>query len=275
MVLSFATKERLRRWLSPDVIARANAVFRRGIRFEGDFANWVEAAARAEGYEAEAILDQAIEAAEAVRCGRAAWERDGVVYEHPSPPFPLLAGLMYAAACAGGRLAVLDFGGSLGSSFFQVRPWLQGLTEPLWTVIEQPQFVQAGRAKFENSQLHFATTIGEAAARAAPNVAVLSSVLQYLPEPAEVLTELADTGVQTIIIDRTPVIEGKRPIITVQHVPSQIVRSSYPAHLFTRADLLAPLASRFSILAEFDAVGEVIYSLGRRVSFAGMVLTKD
>jgi putative methyltransferase (TIGR04325 family) len=267
-------KDRLRRWAPPDAIALANALLRRGIRFEGEYATWAEAEADATGYQAQTILDHAIAATEAVRSGQPAWDRDGTTFAVPSHPFPLLAGLLLAAARAHGRLSVLDFGGALGSSYFQCRPWLERL-DGLWTVVEQEHFVAAGRRRFESRELRFASSIGEAASIATPNVALLSGVLQYLPEPARVLAELAVAGLPTIIIDRTPFIDGPRSIITVQHVPAKIVKSSYPAHLFARANFLEPLAARYSVLTEFDALDATIFSLGRRIGFKGMVLTRE
>jgi hypothetical protein len=50
------------------------------------------------------------------------------------------------------------------------------------------------------------------------------------------------------------------------------VKSSYPARLFARADLLEPLAARYSVLAEFDDLDGTIFSLGRRIEFKGMIL---
>jgi putative methyltransferase (TIGR04325 family) len=197
-----SVKDRLRRWAPPDAIA----LLRRGIRFKGKYAAWSEAEAHATGYQAQTILDRAIIAAEAVRSGRAAWDRDGVTFAVPLYPYPMLAGLALAAARAQGRLSVLDFGGALGSSYFQCRPWLKRLDGHLWAVVEQEHFVATGRRRFESRELRFVSSIGEAVNIAAPNVALLSSVLQFLPEPARMLAELADAWLPTIIIDRTPFI---------------------------------------------------------------------
>jgi putative methyltransferase (TIGR04325 family) len=267
-------KDRVRRWVPPDAIALGNAILGRGIRFKGEYATWAEAEAHATGYQAQAILDRAVAATETVRSGRGAFDCDGVSFAAPVHPFPLLAGLLLTAARDHGRLSALDFGGALGSSYFQCRPWLNGLEEFRWTIVEQEHFVAAGRQRFETEELRFASSIGEAVSAAAPNVALLSGVLQYLSEPARVLAELADAGPQTIVIDRTPQIDGPRSIITVQHVPAEIVKSSYPARLFTLADLIEPLAARYSALAEFDGRDGVILSLGRRIEFKGMILTK-
>jgi putative methyltransferase (TIGR04325 family) len=271
--MSREAKTILRRWIAPDLVALANAALGRGIRFKGEFASWEAAKAKAAGYEEQSILDRAITAAEAVRDGFAAWDRDGATFSKPDAPFPLLAGLLGVAARDGGRLSALDFGGALGSTYSRCKPWLRALPDLSWTVVEQEHYVVAGRARFEVGRLRFASTIEEAAA-SAPNVALLCSVLQYLPDPVQTLRDIARTSVKTIIIDRTPVIEAPESLISVQHVPAQIIASSYPAHLFTRADLLAPLAADFEVLTEFDAEDGAVFALGRRIAFKGVIFSR-
>jgi putative methyltransferase (TIGR04325 family) len=269
-----AAKERLRRWVSPDMIALGNLLSRRGVRFKGRFESWAEAEATADGYHAQEILDRAIGAARSVREGRAAFDRDGTTFLSHEHHYPLLTGLFRAAACSGGRLSVLDFGGALGSSYHRCRSWLGGLPSPLWIVVEQENFVAAGRREFETRELRFASSIDEAISMGAPNVALLSSVLQYLPRPSDVLLKLDDAELGTIIIDRTPVIQAQHSIITVQHVPSAIVKSSYAARLFTRADLSAPISRHYKIVGEFSEAANHIFSLGKRIVFEGMVLAR-
>lgn len=262
----------LRRWIAPDAIALINAALRRGVRFTGEYASWDEAAEQASGYQETGILDRAIAATEEVRSGRASYDRDGIAFTEPDHAFPLLAGLFHAAFQAGGKLSVLDLGGGLGSTYFQCRPWLTTGRPVSWTVVEQEHYVKAGRSRFESSELHFAHSIAEATKRFPPNVAVLSSVLQYLPDPAAILKEMVETGVQAIIINRTPVINAAQSIITVQRVPARIVKSSYPARLFARDDLLGALGGKYRLLAEYDDLQDgPILSLGRLIRFKGFI----
>ncbi len=92
-----------------------------GLRFEGDFATWEEASAQCAGYDAEDILAKVLAATLKVKSGEAACERDSVLFDDIEYAWPVLAGLMWAAARNGGKLNVLDFGGALGSSYFQNR----------------------------------------------------------------------------------------------------------------------------------------------------------
>lgn len=263
---------RLRRWVPPEILRLVNHWSGRTVRLSGDYASWEEASRHAEGYDAAAILIRAQDATRAVRDGQAAFERDGVTFAIAQPPLPLIAGLLRAAACDGGKLRVLDFGGALGSTYYQCRAFFDGLASMRWQVVEQAHFAARGAELFANDVLGFSSTIAEAARTVAPNAIVLSGVLQYLPDPGAVLRELAAIEARTIVVDRTPVIDAARDAIALQSVSSRIVRSSYPVRLFTRTNLLAPLGGRYRLLAEFDAVDLPMGGMLRRIEFKGFVL---
>ena len=119
----------------------------RGVRYRGDYPDWAAASRASRGYDAPEILERVARAARAARDGRAAYERDGVEFAEPACNWPVLACLFGAAARAGGRLSVVDFGGSLGSLYFQHRSLLRGLASLRWSVVEQPAFVTLGRSE--------------------------------------------------------------------------------------------------------------------------------
>ena len=96
-----------------------------------------------------------------VIAGRAAFERDSVLFNEVQHSFPVLAGLLRAATENEGRLCVLDFGGSLGSSYFQCRGFLSVPSLLSWNVVEQPHFVRCGRECIESEQLKFYFTIDD------------------------------------------------------------------------------------------------------------------
>ena len=89
---------------------------------EGNFPSYNDALQAAnkilpDSYAAINILERVANSIQKVRRGEAAFERDGVAFPREDYRFPLLATLMYVVARER-RLTVLDFGGSLGSSFF-------------------------------------------------------------------------------------------------------------------------------------------------------------
>src|SRR3546814_11444165 len=59
------------------------------------------------------------------------------------------------------RLDVIDFGGSLGSTYRQCRPLLDAVQHLQWHVVAQPHFVEAGRQEVETDELHFWNDISD------------------------------------------------------------------------------------------------------------------
>lgn len=264
----------LRGWLPSEVVRLGLDWSGLGVRFEGDYPSWDAAQNQAVGYEAGAIMERALRATLAVRAGEASFERDGVLFAKPDYPYPLLSGLLRVAALHGGRLDVLDFGGALGSTYFQCRPWLQGLPLLRWQVVEQAHFVACGRDQIADDTLGFVEQIEDCVVAGAPNVAILSGVLQYLPDPDDVLQRIAALGVRHVIVDRTPIIEDVRDIISVQVVPSRIVRSSYPVRLFARHSFLARMNQDYRLVSDFRALDGVLGGLSRRVEFMGFIFER-
>ena len=190
----------------PPICLRLFRQFRKGdsLSFEGDYSTWFEASVNCTGYDAEEILAKVLAATLKVKHGEAVFERDSVLFDQIEYVWPLLSGLMWAAARSGGRLNVLDFGGALGSSYFQNRRFLQTLPDVRWNVVEQSHYVDAGRAHIEDEKLRFYKSIDECLTVNQPNVILLSSVVQYLESPTDLIRELNRVGALCLIFDRTP-----------------------------------------------------------------------
>lgn len=229
---------RLARDLLPPALARALTGTPSGtLVFEDGFADWAGAQRAAGGYDAAAILAQVRAATDEVVAGRAAMERDGVLFDHVEVRWPVAGPLLWQAARHGGSLRVLDFGGSLGSTYRQLSALLAGL-DVRWAVVEQPSFVEAGAA-YADGRLAFYRTIADAVIQTEPTVALLSSVLQYLPDPHGVLRDLAGSGVEAIVVDRTPMTDAATDRPVVEHVPAEIYAGSYATWLLSEPRLLA------------------------------------
>ena len=220
-------------------------------RFNGNFATWADARRASTGYDSTLILERVLAATREVRAGRAAFERDSVRFEQLETNHPLLAGLLYVAARNGGKLAVADFGGSLGSVYWQHRRWFDTLAAVRWSVVEQPHFVAAGRQELADARLGFYTTLAECVAQEQPAVLLLSSVLSYLEAPQALLAEAIRTKFSYILIDRTPCLDDTPDRLTVQQVPPAIYPASYPCWLFARSSLLQPLARDYRPVDEW------------------------
>ncbi len=244
------------RQLVPRPLRRALRRLVRPPIYQGDFASWTEAQRASRGYADPAIAEKTIAAARAVRDGQAAWERDTVLFAEPAANAPLLRALRHAAAAHGGRLRVADFGGALGSTWWQHRPWLGDLAEVSWSVIEQPALVAAGRREFTTGRLRFFATLDECWATERPDVLLLSSVLPYLENPRALLAAALARPFRHVIIDRTGFVARGRDRLTVQHVPPVIYDASYPCWFFDRASLLAAFAHDWRIVEEWTTDDE-------------------
>lgn len=238
-------------WAFAVEIGRTNASSHANY-YETGVKNWREALSRSTGYDAKLILDKAVYAARDVRDGRAAYERDTVTFQQAQVVHPLIAWLMYAAATHK-HLHVMDFGGSLGSLYYQHRKLLDSLDDFAWGVVEQEHIVRVGQTEFETNVLHFYSTIQECVAEIRPNFVLLSSVLQYIEKPYELLAQIFDLGVPYIFIDRTMAQYKNLDGVAIQHVQPIIYEASYPVWFLNAYRLEEMFASHnYKIIDAFD-----------------------
>lgn len=244
------------------------------IVFAGDYSSWDEATQSSTGYDAGVILKKTCAALLKVKNGEAAYERDSVLFDKIQHTFPVLAGLLRAAQAHDGRLCVVDFGGALGSSYFQCRDFLQTVRRIEWLVVEQSAHVACGRKNFESDQLRFYNTIEGCMSGHQPNALLLSSVLQYLPNPCEILQQLLSHRIGHVIIDRTPFLVSDRKRLTVQHVPDSIYPASYPAWFFSETEFTAAIKSAgYSLAADFPGADDISPE-GEKAYFKGFIYEK-
>ena len=230
-----------------DLLRRAAG---RATVFRGPFPSWDQAAASAAGYGSADVLQRVAESARKVRDGLAAYERDGVVLDRVEFSFPVLATLLLAAAKNQRKLTVLDIGGSLGGSYRECRPCLRVAVDSLqWLVVEQEAFVEYGRREMENDELRFFPSVDEALRHASPSVVMLSSVLQYLPDPWAMADAAIACRPDYIVIDRTIVNDRDTDRIYVQHVPASIYRASYPVWSLSRERLQARFSPSYDLMS--------------------------
>jgi putative methyltransferase (TIGR04325 family) len=237
--------------------------------WHGNFSSWKEAREKSSGYDSEVIVGKVKISALKVKNGLAAYERDSVIFENIEYSFPLLSGLLWVAAQNNGKMNVLDFGGSLGSSYFQNKLFLDTLTKVNWCIVEQPDFVKAGIESFEDENLHFFSSIEECIHSYDIDVVLLSSVLQYMEKPFVLLDRIISTGISFMIIDRTPFV-GSPDRITVQKVHPKIYRGSYPCWFFNEEKFVARITKDYKLVIEFDALDKANISS----KFKGFILKK-
>ena len=265
------------KWLLPPIVLLPfRRAFRKGAApswHHGDYPDWPSAAAAAKGYDAANILEIQRAAMRKVRDGEAVYERDSVIFDEVEYFFPTLAALLLAGSRNGGRLAVLDFGGALGSTYYQNGAMLSHLALS-WHIVEQPHFVAAGVQEFETDALKFLPTIAASWHAQPPDVVLLSSVLQYLDDPFLLLKQIADRAPPYILIDRTPVLDDGRERIVVQTVPPSIYPASYACRLFASGSIPQALPD-YELVFGFDShAGTVIDVEGARARYRGYFLRR-
>jgi len=238
----------------------------------GDYRSWEEALAASTGYDSGIILEKTKTALLKVKNGEAAYERDSVLFDEIQYAWPLLAGLMLVAARYGGRLNIMDFGGSLGSTYFQNRAFLSALHGVRWNIVEQSSHVGIGKAYFEDDYLRFYADITDCLADTQPNIVLLSSVLQYLECPYAILDQIMELPCDHVIIDRTPFWAGSTDRLCVQTVPPSIYKASYPIWIFSTSCFHTYLNKKWEIMAEFNSLDKL--SAPVKASWQGLILER-
>ena len=221
--------------------------------WNGSYSTWEEAKKASIGYDSEEILQKVRASLLKVKNKEAIFERDSVIFDKIQYSWPLLAGLMYACAKSEGKLRILDFGGSLGSTYFQNKKFLDCFDEVSWSVVEQKHFVDIGKMDFQDDRLKFYYDIETCKKEQSPNILVLSAVLQYIERPYELIESILKSNFEFILMDRTPF--SKKRQIKLQVVPPQIYDASYPCWFFEENELLLFLKDRgYVVVEEYDAL---------------------
>lgn len=234
-------------------------IYRRGITkygFFGNFSTWKDAVKVSTGYSSNEIIKKVKESLLKVKAGEAIYERDSFLFDKIHYSWPLLAGLLWIASQRGNRLNLIDFGGSLGSSYFQNRKFLMHLKELKWNIIEQEKMVECGKKYFETDCLKFYFNIDDCIEEQNPDLILLSSVIQYIEKPYDLLNKIINYGLEFIIFDRTAFIKGNNDRLTVQKVPPIIYKASYPAWFFSEIKFLKYFEEKYELVEEFEALGK-------------------
>ncbi|MCU0460406.1 MAG: methyltransferase, TIGR04325 family [Bacteroidales bacterium] len=221
--------------------------------WHGNYPSWEDAKKRSRGYDSEEIIRKVSSSAAAVRDGLKPYERDSVLYSEIQYSFQLLSILMLVAAQRKGTLNVMDFGGALGSTYFQNKKFLDTLQEVNWSIVEQPRFTEIGIREFSTDRLHFFNTADDCYNSFTPDIILLSSVLQYIEEPYKLLDSLISRKPEYILFDRTPFINGKDRI-TIQKVHPAIYNATYPCWFFNKSKFLDFMNRSYKLIFEFDAL---------------------
>ena len=200
------------------------------------FSSWDAAVAHARGYDDDSIIKKVYTSAKMVRDGHVAYERDSVIFNEIDYSWPLLASLLLVAATKS-NLRVIDFGGSLGTTYRQNSRFLSKLSfASQWRVVEQEKFVKIGKNEFTNQMLSFYYCIEDAVLDGV-DVVLFAGSICYVEDPYKYLSQAVKVGAEYIIFDRTPITVELNDTFAVQYVPNSIYKASFPIRTFCQDNL--------------------------------------
>jgi len=222
----------------------------------GHYSSWDKVASKTAGYDTDVILERTRDSMLKIKSGEAVYERDSVLFDKKEYPYSMIAFLMLSASLQKRPLNIIDFGGSLGTTYYQLKEFLTPDLCASWNIIEQEHYVTCGKANFENEVLKFYSSIDACQAEKKIDCIVLSSSVQYLEKPHEFLKKLAAYNFDFIIFDRTAFNRGEGDRLTLQVVPPSIYPASYPAWFFDMDFFLGHFSYRYKVVANFRSYVE-------------------
>ncbi len=238
----------------------------------GNYSSWQEVEKQCGGYNDNLVFEKVKQASLKVKNGEAAFERDSVTFNKLEFDEKLLSFFKRVAAEKNNALNVLDFGGSLGSSYFQYRQLFDKTVAIKWNVIEQGHFVEFGKKEIKNNELDFFYTIQECLKENKADVLILSSVLSYIKEPYALLKELMSLSIKYIVIDRNLFLKDEDRL-TKQIVPSSIYKASYPCWILSENTVLNLLGEKYTVIDELEPYNGLEVDLkDKKAYFKGVIL---
>ncbi|WP_276485255.1 methyltransferase, TIGR04325 family [Paraflavitalea pollutisoli] len=237
----------------------------------GNYTSWEDALRHTSGYDAPAILEKVKEATLQVKRGDAVYERDSVLFDKIEYSWPLLANLLFVASRNKQSLKVVDFGGALGSSYFQNRSYLAHLKHLEWNVVEQENFVSAGRAHLQDSTLRFFYSVEEyLTLHGTPDVILLSCTLPYIERPYQLLEQLLSYNIPFLLIDSTYFNNVASDRLSVQKIPPAIYKASYPAWFLNYTRIKQLVEKNYSVHTEHQNDLFIVLD-GVRIPYRGLL----
>lgn len=241
--------------------------------WKGDYISFEEAAKNAKGYHADYILDRIIETTQKVVQNEIVYERDGIVYDTPKMNFNLLNSLLWVASQKNNHLTVLDFGGSLGTTYHQNLPYLSHINNLQWCIVEQPNYVAAGQKEFETNQLHFFYDIEECLKVYQPDIIIICGTIQYIEKTYELLEAVKNTGIPYLLLDYMSYNDEPKDRITIQHVPPVFYgkAASYPCWFYNKQKMFDWLNQYYTMVYEFISEPDRYYLAFKPFQYKGQL----
>ena len=232
---------------------------RRHGSFEGPTSSWEEATAQSDGWDASVITDKTLVMSQKVRDGLIVYAQDTIALDRIQYSDTILAFIALALARQTDHLEIVDFGGSLGTNYFQNRKILEYLDELqrpiIWNVIERPILATLGKEHFANAKLKFFSSLHEAIAGEGirPDAFLFSGSLQYTDDPFCLLDQVMRAGAGILAFDRLLVSPTDSHQSFIQHPdPEKHYPATYPVWCFSKDLFIGNLTSKgFKLIEHF------------------------
>jgi len=243
--------------------------------FKGNFKNWDEALVQASGWDSVKILEKVKTASLQVKNGLAVYEQDGITFNKQKYIFPVLAGFLRSVDNVNKSICVIDFGGSLGSHYYQMKSFFSKELKINWNVVEQKAFVDCGTEEFENDELKFHYSVKDCIVEEGKDLFFSSGVIQYLEDPYKFIEEIMNFGFKNIVLDRVFFIVNSSERIVLQKAdPDIFYDASFPAWIFNEEKFINIFLSKYNLVSDFiseDADNEIE---GIKIYHKGFILTQ-
>ena len=200
---------------------------------EGPYLNWNEAKLNSSGYSDNNIFEKVYNSSKLVKLKLIPYERDSVLFMKSFYNYSIV-NIFNSVGAKKNKLSILDFGGSLGSSYYQNLDAIKKSININWGIVEQEKFVTIGNKEFSDQNLSFFYNIDDCIKSICPNIALFGSSIQYIENSNEILSLITKSiDIKYLIFDRTPFNSGNKDIIVVQHVPKKIYKADYPMKILS------------------------------------------
>jgi putative methyltransferase (TIGR04325 family) len=259
--------------ITPLFLIELYSIKNRNLKFIGHYQSWNVAKNQCRGYDDPRLVQKILDSCLKVKNGEAKWERDSVLFNEIEFNWPLSTVLMWCASLNSNKINIVDFGGSLGTAYFQNLIFLNHLGYLEWNIIEQNIFVKAGNEHFKTDKLRFIKDFNEIKSEKIDFI-LFGSSLQYLEDPYKHFLYSMSLKPDFIMIDKTPFSELDLDVISKQVVSKNIIESSYPIHIFSFAKFIKIIKQDWQIISIYDTAEVHLTSRGLKFTFKGIILKR-
>ncbi len=219
---------------------------RNHFNFHGTFNSWRDAKKNSSGYDSPKIINKLKSSVIKLKKNKFLFERDTVLFSKPIYDWIILYYILHNYYKKN-SLNLIDFGGSLGSTYFQHKFFLKNLNLLKWNIVEQKKIVNIGNKLLKNELLKFNDNLENVLKKNKTELIIFNTVLQYVEDPWYFLKLIKKKGIM-IIINNILFTKKNHDIILIQKNPKRIYEASYPLRIFSRKNFLKMLKKRFKLV---------------------------